>query len=96
METINITPTKQEHARIIAYVLASHLDGNPSTVVYDGGDYWNFTPYEEDVLFTAWKWLEDISDSLEAIDIDLWQMNKSARVKIIKQALAKAREERNR
>jgi hypothetical protein len=95
MATIDLTPTREEHARIIAYILASHLDGNPNTVVYDSGDYWHFTAYEEDVLFMAYQWLDAISNSLEVIGINLWEMSKATRQRIIRKALDTARNERN-
>jgi hypothetical protein len=56
MTQIDLTPTRSEHARITAYILASHLKGSP----YQFGDYWNFTKAEEDALFATWNQLEQI------------------------------------
>lgn len=57
MRTIDLTPTRSEHARITAYILASHVDGSP----YYFGDYWDFTKAQEDSLFATWNKLDDLN-----------------------------------
>lgn len=57
MATIDLTPTRSEHARITAYILASHLKGN----AYYFGDYWNYTTAQEDAIFATWNKLEALN-----------------------------------
>jgi hypothetical protein len=86
METINITPTREEHARIIAYILASHLEGNPNQF----GDYWHLTAQEEQILFQTWEHLDKIDESLKAINMGLYELPKVSKKKIILEALRQA------
>jgi hypothetical protein len=86
METIDITPTREEHARIIAYVLASHLEGNPNQF----GDYWNLTTREEETLFQAYHHLDCIDETLKAIGMGLYELPKTTKKKIILEAIRQA------
>lgn len=79
METIDITPTREESARIIAYILASHIDGNPSQF----GDYWNLTTREEEALFQAYHHLDSIDETLKAIGLGLYELPKGTKKTII-------------
>jgi hypothetical protein len=88
---IDLTPSREEYARIIAYLFSTHLELSPSAVV--GGDYWHFTKDEEEVLFTAYGLVNRIAESLETVDFDFYQsMPKGARKRIIFDAIAKARQ----
>ena len=51
MTTIDITPTRSEHARICAYILSRQFDLAPS----EFGDWWHYTPEEEDFIFKAYQ-----------------------------------------
>jgi hypothetical protein len=88
METIDITPTREEHARIIAYILASHIGGSP----YFFGDYWKLTNNEEQALFLTWEHLDKIDESLKAIGLGLYELPKTQKKKIILTAFSQAME----
>lgn len=66
---IDLTPTRQEHARITAYILASHLDGTP----YAFGDYWNYTEDEENAIFATWNALEDIEGTYKLAGLSFYK-----------------------
>jgi hypothetical protein len=66
---IDLTPTREEHARITAYIMASHLKGSP----YSFGDYWNYTPEQENAIFATWNALEDINKVYQLAGMDFWQ-----------------------
>jgi hypothetical protein len=57
--TIDLTPTRSQHARITAYILASHLKGSP----YTFGDYWNYTEAEENAIFATWNAIEEVHET---------------------------------
>jgi hypothetical protein len=86
MATIDITPTREEHARIIAYILASHLEGNPNQF----GDYWHLTTEQEDALFLTWELLDVIDKGLQAIGLGLYELPKATKKKIILEATRKS------
>lgn len=86
METIDITPTREEHARIIAYILSSHLEGNPNQF----GDYWNLTTREEETLFQTYHHLDCIDETLKAIGMGLYELPKATKKKIILTAFRQA------
>ena len=90
MTTIDITPTREEHARIIAYILSSHLEGNPSRVINSDGDYWHFTVEEENALFRSWELLDTIDKGLQEIGLGLYELPKTTKKKIILNATRKA------
>jgi hypothetical protein len=69
MTTIDLTPTRSEHARITAYILASHLKGSP----YTFGDYWNYTPDEENAIFATWNALEDIHATYQLAGLSFYE-----------------------
>lgn len=78
---IDLTPTRSEHARITAYILATHTNGSP----YDFGDYWNYTRAEEDALFATWNALEGIHETYKLAGLDFWQdCPKAHKAKLIK------------
>jgi hypothetical protein len=66
---IDLTPTRSEHARITAYILATHTNGTP----YAFGDYWNYTPDEENAIFATWNALEDINATYQLAGMDFYQ-----------------------
>jgi hypothetical protein len=51
MATIDITPTRSEYARICAYILSNRWGISPS----EFGDYWNYTPEEEETLIRLYQ-----------------------------------------
>ena len=69
MVMIDVTPTRSEHARITAYIMASHLKGSPSVF----GDYWNYTPEQENAIFATWNALERVNDVYKLGGKDFWQ-----------------------
>lgn len=69
MTQIDLTPTREEHARITAYIMASHLKGSP----YSFGDYWHYTPEQEDAIFATWNALEAINGTYQLAGLDFWQ-----------------------
>lgn len=83
---IDLTPTKDEYARIIAYVLASHLDGNPNRF----GDYWNMTDDEQNSLFLAYERIDAIDKALEVVGMSLYKLPKATKKKVILEALRSA------
>ncbi len=54
MTMIDLTPTREEHARITAYIMASHLKGSPSSF----GDNWNYTQEQGEPIFATWTALK--------------------------------------
>lgn len=69
MTTIDLTPTRSEHARVTAYIMASHLTETP----YIFGDYWNYTETEENAIFGTWNKLEEIHAVYRDAGLDFWQ-----------------------
>lgn len=53
-KTISIKPTRSEHARVTAYILAGHASVNPEFF----GPYWHLNEAQEDALFATWNKLE--------------------------------------
>jgi hypothetical protein len=49
--TIDITPTRAEHARICAYILCRNFDLAPSLF----GDWYDYTTEQEDFIFKAYQ-----------------------------------------
>jgi hypothetical protein len=66
--TIDITPTREEHARVTAYIIGSHLRGKN----YSFGDYWNYTRAQEDAIFATWNALESIHNVYREAGMDFW------------------------
>jgi hypothetical protein len=74
--TIDLTPTRAEHARVTAYILAGHA-GAP---VDWFGKYWELTSIQENALFATWNKL----DSLNVGDFDWCGLSASLKAKLIK------------
>jgi hypothetical protein len=74
--TIDITPTREEHARVTAYILAMHAGTSPSWF----GTYWELTGPQQDALFATWNKL----DALDSGNF-LWvKLPASHKAKLIK------------
>ena len=86
IETIDLTPTRSEHARVTAYVLASHANGSPA--FYLGGDYWNATPEQENAVFGTWNALQTAIDALNAIGVDFYKQTATFKKNAINNAFA--------
>lgn len=56
-KTISIKPTRSEHARITAYILANHASVSPEFF----GPYWELSPAQENALFATWNRLEELN-----------------------------------
>lgn len=69
MTRINIAPTRRESARITAYILGSHANGN----AYDFGNYNKFTELEENALFATYNKIEEIADVYKIGGLNFWQ-----------------------
>lgn len=67
--TVDLTPTRAEHARITAYIMASHL----KTSIEIFGDFRNYTELEEDAIFATWNALEKIHETYRLAGMDFWQ-----------------------
>ena len=73
-------------ARIISYVLASHVDGNPNRF----GDYWSMTEDEQNALFLAYERIDAIDKALEVVGMSLYKLPKATKKKVILEALRSA------
>ena len=67
--TIDLTPTREEHARTLSYILGSHMRG---TGYIFGNDFWNYTPAEVNAIFDTWKRLDVIDEVYKTADLSLW------------------------
>jgi hypothetical protein len=67
MTVIDLTPTRAEHARIIAYIMSSHVRGYSF-----GKDYWNYTDAEENAIFDTWRRLELIEEQYKFAGMEFW------------------------
>lgn len=93
---ISIAPNRAEHARITAYIIASHLRGTQ----YRFGDYWNYTEAEKDAIFETWRRLEIIDTQYRFTGQSFWDHCPSGhKAKLImaihRQALKEAQNETN-
>jgi hypothetical protein len=88
MTTIDLTPTRSEHARVTAYVLASHTNGSPD--FYLGGDYWNATEQQENIAFATFNLVQDVVDALNACGVDFYRQSASFKKTTINNAFATA------
>jgi hypothetical protein len=86
MATIDLTPTREEHARITAYILASHTDQSPAFFL--GGDYWNATEQQNNAVFGTWNELQTVIDALDRIGIDFYKQTKTFKKNAINSAFA--------
>ena len=78
--TIDMTPTRAEHARILSYIMSSHLRGKS----YSFGDYWNYTPVEENAIFATWQALDSLNDVYKEAGLDWFRdVPESHRAKVI-------------
>ena len=82
--TIDITPTREEHARTIAYIFAMHAGINPEWF----GSYWELTTKQEDALFATWNKL-DALDSGEFMWVKLPARYKATLIKSLYTAILK-------
>lgn len=83
-QTIDITPTRDEHARTIAYIFAMHAGINPEWF----GSYWELTTKQEDALFATWNKL-DALDSGEFMWVKLPASHKAKLIKGLYTAILK-------
>ncbi len=67
--TIDLTPTREEHARTLAYILGSHMRGTGYSF---GNDFWNYTPEEENAIFDTWKRLDVIDEVYKTADLSFF------------------------
>jgi hypothetical protein len=74
--TISIKPTREEHARVTAYMLAGHAGISPDYF----GSYWELTSKQEDSLFATWNKLE----AMNVGTFDWYSLPKSHKAKLIK------------
>lgn len=88
MPKIDLTPTREQHARICAYILAMHSDTSP----YQFGDYWEYTEAEEEVIFKAYQLWDSYTDFWEAAGVELRDVPASHKAKAIKACIAKAKQ----
>ena len=78
--TVDLTPTRREHARMTAYILASHLKGGH----YEFGDYDNYTELEENAIFGTYNKLQEIADVYDIGGLSFWRDTPQAhRAKVI-------------
>lgn len=75
-KTISIKPTRSEHARVTAYILASHAGVNPEFF----GPYWELSTAQEDALFGTWNKL----DALNVGEFEWFNLPASHKAKLIK------------
>jgi hypothetical protein len=84
IKTIDITPSRAEHARVCAYALAMHSDTSP----YSFGDYWAYTPEQENIIFATYNAVDAIAKAVEATGINFWQSApKGFKKQVIKSAI---------
>lgn len=76
MQTIDITPTREEHARVTAYILASHAGLSPDWF----GIYWELTGPQQDALFATYNKLQ----ALSAGSFSWYDLPASHKAKLIK------------
>lgn len=88
MPKIDLTPTREEHARICAYILAAQ---EGTITPYAFGDYWNYTEAEEEIIFKAWQLWEAYMDFWDSVGVELRDVPKSHRKKAAQVCIAKAR-----
>jgi hypothetical protein len=74
--TISIKPTRAEHARVTAYILAGHAGVNP--VFF--GVYWELTEVQQNALFATFNKLE----ALNVGTFEWYGLPKSHKAKLIK------------
>lgn len=75
-KTISIKPTREEHARVTAYILASHAGINANWF----GPYWDFTAEQQDALFATWNKL----DAMNVGSFEWLSLPPSHKAKLIK------------
>jgi hypothetical protein len=69
VRTIDLTPTRDQHARTLAYILGSHMKGTGYSF---GHDFWNYSPAEENAIFDTWKRLDAIDEVYKTADLSLY------------------------
>jgi len=86
METIDMTPNREELARIYSYVLMTYDIGN-----HDLGSYWNYTEAEQDVIIKAWELFEKYTDFWESVGIEMRHVPVSHRTKAVRACITAAK-----
>jgi hypothetical protein len=74
--TISIKPTRSEHARVTAYILAGHAGVNAEFF----GPYWHLNETQENALFGTWNKLE----AMNVGTFEWYDLPKSHKAKLIK------------
>lgn len=73
---ISIEPSRSEHARVTAYVLANHAGVSPEFF----GPYWELSKAQEDALFATFNSLEELNIG----KFEWYKLPKSHKAKLIK------------
>ncbi len=67
--TIDLTPTREEHARTLVYILGSHMKGTGYSF---GHNFWEYTPEEENAIFDTWKRLDAIDEVYKSAGLSVY------------------------
>jgi len=86
MPTIDMTPTREQTARLCAYILASHTDTSPHRF----GDYWAYTAAEEEVIIKAYQRWDAFTDVWENAGLEIADIPKATKKKFINAAIKQA------